>query len=108
MNGGRPVRREVHHRAQGVDVGPGVERAVADGLLGRHVQRRAADRHVAGQLGGARVLGQLDQAEVEHLGDVRLAAPDRDEDVGGLQVAVDQAQPRAPRPAPRRPGGTGR
>ena len=45
-----------------------------------------------GQRGGARVLGQLDQPEVEHLGDVGLAAPHRDEHVGGLQVAVDQAQ----------------
>ena len=54
--------------------------------------RRAADRHLAGQRGGARVLRQLDQPEVEHLGDVRLAAPDRDEHVGGLQVPVDQAQ----------------
>ena len=63
---------------------------------------------LAGQLGGAGVAGQLDQAEVEDLGDVGLAAPDRDEDVGGLQVAVDQAQARGPRPARRRPGGTGR
>ena len=44
------------------------------------------------KLGGARVAGQLDQPEVEHLGDVRLAAAHRDEHVGGLQVAVDQAQ----------------
>ena len=46
-----------------------------------------------GQRGGVRVLGQLDQAEVEHLGDVGLAALDRDEHVRGLQVPVDQAQP---------------
>ncbi len=44
------------------------------------------------QLGGAGVAGQLDQPEVEDLGDVGLAAAHGDQEVAGLEVAVHQAQ----------------
>ena len=41
---------------------------------GAMYKRGAADRHFCRECGGTWVPGQLDEPEVEHLGDVRLAA----------------------------------
>ena len=72
----RPQRVHVHRRADGA--GPG------GGLLGGHVARRAQDGARA-RLAGVGVLDGLGQAEVGDLGH----AVGRQEDVGRLQVAVD-------------------
>ncbi|MCY1061701.1 hypothetical protein [Nannocystis sp. SCPEA4] len=83
----------VEHGAEGVDVGPRVDRE-ADGLLGRHVRGRAHDRTVDGEtlagagggLGERLVLGEvLRQAPVDHDSLAELAH----QDVGGLEVAMD-------------------
>ncbi len=84
-------QRVIGDRSEGVDVGPDVEFLSAGRLFGRHVRWRAAHGQVGRQHGGLGVLGQLHQAEVEHLGHVGLAPTVGDEDVGRLQVAVDQA-----------------
>ncbi|MCY0991956.1 hypothetical protein OV203_32765 [Nannocystis sp. ILAH1] len=94
---GRDGREQVvEHRAEGVDIGALVD-GEACGLLGRHVRGRAHDcavdrEAVAGRLrdglGGRFVLGEvLGEAPVDHDGLAELA----DEDVGGLEVAVDDA-----------------
>ena len=81
---GRLARQQlVEDRAEGEDVGALVEIAQPHGLLGRHVVR-AAD-HVA-RPRQALVVGAPRDPEVdEHRLAVRLA----DQDVGGLDVAVD-------------------
>ena len=81
----------VEQHAQRVDVAAGVDVQAAHlGLLGAHVQRRAD--HLA-EAGEERLLGQLltdglGDAEVDDLGH-RHAVVQRDQDVGRLEVAVD-------------------
>jgi hypothetical protein len=80
----------VHHDPQRVDVRAPVDgRGVAARLLGAHVGERAHQRaHVRLQGRRARlVVGQARHAEVEDLG----LAICRDQDVAGLEVAVDHA-----------------
>ena len=88
----RSGQQLVEDHPQGVDVGPGVHvQGVEAGLLRRHVQRRA--RH-AGEGGVQALVGQLQaagglgQAEVDHPGH-GPAVVGLDQDVGRLQVAVD-------------------
>lgn len=77
----------VQDHAQRVLIGPCVQVAVAPRQLGRDIVRRAQKRRVGGQLGGG-VFHDLRDAEVEHLcRDIVVPAP-RQEDVGGLQIAV--------------------
>ena len=89
-------QRLVEDAAERVDVGAGVHRLAAD-LLGGGVVDAAHEQAGLGQgvLGG--VLGEAEVGEV----DVLLGA---DQDVGGLDVAVDQARARARRRARPRPG----
>ena len=70
----------------------------ARGLLGRHVLGRAHRHARAGQAALARGLGlgRLGDAEVEHLDEVGGAVARDQEDVLGLEVAVDDALARAP------------
>ena len=73
--------------AEAVDVGAGVDRAAAD-LLGRHRHRRADQLARGGELGGVG-RGQLGDAEVDQDRARAAGAVGREEDVGGLDVAVD-------------------
>ncbi len=88
----RAGQQLVEDHAQGVDVGPGVDVQRVEGrLLRRHVQRRAGDAAKGGEqalLGQPHPAGGLGQAEVDHLGH-RAVVVRLDQDVGGLQVAVD-------------------
>ena len=83
----------IQDRAQGVDVAARVDVWRGPGLLRAHVLRRAQDHAgLRGQLSAEheRVHGgseRLGDAEVDHLGH-RLAVDLGDEDVRGLQVAV--------------------
>ena len=90
----------IRHRAQRIDVAAGVGFAVAQGLLGRHEQRRAGDRAFLRQVHRFGVGRQrLGQAEVEQLGHVVHAASLGGEDVARLDVAMDQPQRSGPRPS---------
>jgi hypothetical protein len=93
---GRPADQQVvEHAAQRVQIAAVVDVAGAAALLGRHVHRRAHDRRGLGLDLAAGVVGQLGDAEVEDLG--ALAAGDlaigHEEDVLGLEIAVDDASP---------------
>ena len=77
------------HAAQGVDVGASVHLVVAD-LLGRHVVDRPDELTRAGQSGsGVHPLGDAEVGEVRMIG--RCAAIAGQQDVAGLDVAMDQA-----------------
>ncbi len=84
-----PGERLVHHDAGGVHVGARVELEPAD-LLRAHVVRRAAHEPGRGELRVVLRL-QLRDAEVEHLYVLATRAQRLDEDVLGLEVAVDDA-----------------
>ena len=90
--GGTPGDHLVHDRAERVDVAARVGGATG-GLLGRHVLGRAHRHAGAGQPALARGLGlgRLRDAEVEHLDDVGGAVARDQEDVLGLEIAVDDA-----------------
>ena len=77
-------QQEVQRRAEGPDVRLGAEGLVALPLLGRHVLRRADDA-LRVERCAVLVLERLGDAEV---GEFHFAAP-RDQDVVGLDVAVD-------------------
>ena len=83
----RPAGEQlVEDRPQTVNVGRGAHLlAFALGLLGGHVTGRPDDRPADRQGGGA--FGPLHQPEIGHLGDVVAAQ----ENVAGLDVAMDQA-----------------
>ena len=76
------------HGAEAVDVGPGVERAVAAGLLGAHVGRRPDAHAGLGEL--VLVLGRAERAGDAEVGDEGVAVAG-EEQVLGLDVAVDHA-----------------
>ena len=64
-------------------------------LLGRHELRRAEDHALLGEhdrAGPHLALGDLGEAEVEHLGEVLQPALGAEKDVLGLEVAVDDAR----------------
>ena len=77
-----PGERLEQRRAQRVEIGGGADRRVAD-LLGRHVRQRAEE---AARLRLAEV-GEVRAAEVAQL----RVAGGVEEDVGGFDVAVDDA-----------------
>ena len=81
----------VDERAERIDVGARVGRS-AQHLLRRHVLRRP---HRHPRVGEARGLGRhvAGDAEVEHLHEVRLAVARDQEDVLGLEIAVNDAAP---------------
>ena len=84
----------VDDRSHRVDVRARVG-GLSGGLLGRHVFGRAHGHARPGEaaagLGGLLDLGALGDAEVEHLDEVGLALPADEQDVLGLEVAVDDA-----------------
>ncbi|MEZ5061445.1 MAG: hypothetical protein R2700_08020 [Solirubrobacterales bacterium] len=81
----------VEDAAEGVDVGAGVDALTLD-LLGRDVVERADEPAGRGQRGAARLVEPLRQAEVGQEGVLGriLALPRLDEDVAGLDVAMDE------------------
>ena len=85
----------VEHAAEGVDVGPPVERLAAD-LLGTAVVDRAEERPGVGHAPRARALREPEVAQI------RVPVGLGEQDVRGLEVAMDQAPPRARHPARRR------
>ncbi len=105
-----PGQHLEEHAAERVEVGAAVEVRGVAALLGRHVERRAHQRAAAGlvHLPGAKVARQLGDPEVDQLdrvGRLRL-----DEDVLGLEVAVDdplgvRGLQRLGHPAPEARGG---
>ena len=74
----------VQHGAQGVDVGTGGDLALAHGLLGAHVVRRA-ERHAG--LGHSATARRGHGKRDTKIGDQRLAVVDQN--VLGLDVAMD-------------------
>jgi hypothetical protein len=87
----RAREQVVRDRAEGVQVGAGVDRLGRDDGLGGHVLRRAGQRERAGELDVSIDLELLHEAEVEQLHDVALAALRAEHDVRRLDVAVDEA-----------------
>ncbi len=84
-----PRERVPEHRAEPVHVAPRVHR-VAPRLLGGHERGRPQQRVVGREL--ARVVVGIDHlrdAEIEHLHELGVAVLLEDEDVLGLEVAVD-------------------
>ena len=69
-----------------------VGRLVMHHLLGRHVQRRAGDGPFLREMNRLSSLQGFDQAEVEQLGDVIMAAAIGRHQVGRLDVAVNQSR----------------
>ena len=81
----------VEQDAEGVNIGPGIDIiGPALGLLRTHVLQGAHDRAFGGleRAFGQLLIDRLGDPEVDHLGDC-LAVDDRDQDVGGLDIAVD-------------------
>ena len=107
VKGRRPGEELVEGDAQRVEVGARVEGPVhAPGLLGRHVGQRAL-QHPGRRLRGQLALQFRRDPEVDELERVRLGVV---EDVGGVDVLVDDAplvhvpeRPRQPRADPQRP-----
>src|SRR5262249_6197292 len=92
-DGRRAGQELVKQDAQGIDVAARVDAPGTDvRLFGAHVLRRAHDRtdQRFGGLVGQRLLDRLGDAEVDDLRE-RLALVPRDQDVGRLDVAVDDA-----------------
>ncbi len=93
--GRRAGEQFVGHAAHGIDVGAHVE-LVGQRLLGREVGRRADHDAHSGQLlaglVGALGVAQPRDAEVENLHHLGPVAPLAADEVGGLQVAVNDAQ----------------
>ena len=88
-----PGHQLVEHHAEAVDVGPGVDVEPARlGLLRAHVGRGADGDAELGREGrvGQPPLDRLGDAEVDDGGD-RLPVGHPDQDVAGLEVAVDDA-----------------
>ena len=92
-NGVRAGQQFVQQHAQRIDVAAGVDIQPAHlRLLGRHVERRADQLREAGEQGlfGQLLPGGFGDAEVDHL-DHRPAVVQRDQHVGRLEVAVNDA-----------------
>ena len=88
---GATRQHKVEDSTQRVEIRPPVDVIVGGRLLGGHVLRGSADGVIGGQLNGIGVGGQLDQSEVQDFGDVAFSPEDGHHDVGGFQVAMDQA-----------------
>src|SRR5206468_3624810 len=78
---------EQHHRSR-EDVGPGSDAARIERLFGRHVRRRAEHLPCVCH----RVRGDVGHPEIEELRDLSEEIATRDEDVGWLEIAVDDAE----------------
>ena len=81
----------IHQHAQGVEVGAAIRRAVAVGLLGRHVGWRADDLAGAGDPRVRRSQG-LRNPEVQDLDVICLADDVDQEDVVGLEIAMNEPE----------------
>ena len=91
---GTPGDHLVEDAAERVDVRPRVER-LALALLGGHVDRRPEHHPAHRQVRSAReigsVLSKLGHAEIQNLDEDRAVARRFEEDVVGLQIAMDDA-----------------
>jgi hypothetical protein len=84
----------VEEYAEGIDIGAGVDvDGVGLGLLGAHVLGGADELSVLGEEGLLRqtVVDGLGDAEVDDLGGGFAVVGEGDEDVGGFEVAVNDA-----------------
>ncbi len=90
LEDGRSGQEEVGHGAEGVEVAPRVRRHPVLDRLRREVLRRPGEDVVARQA-GVRSRDVLHEPEVDDLGEVGDAAYLCQQDVRGLDVAVDEA-----------------
>ena len=89
----RPARdQKVEHGPDGINIAAGVGFAVADGLFRRHESGEPVIAPSCVSCAASTFITRLRQAEIEQLGHVESAAADRGEDIGGLDVAMHQAQ----------------
>ena len=86
MNGGSPGEHLVEHAAEGVDVAPAIDVALAGRLLGAHVRRRAEATPVSVRRSSPAAVDGPRDAEVGDDGVALL-----EQDVLGLDVAMDDA-----------------
>ena len=85
----RSGQQLVEDHAHGVDVRTNIERPVPARLLRRHVVRRSESRSGVGDAAG--LVDQLRDTEVEDLDELPPVVATHDEDVPGLEVAVEDA-----------------
>ena len=86
MPGHEPIR----YAADGVQIGPGVDRTLSQSLLRRHVSRSAPRELLRSQLGVLWACMGLHEPEVEHFHVVHLPSVPAGVHVGGFDVSVDQ------------------
>ena len=93
VGGERRVPRQTleENAAERVHVGARVDR-IAEELLGTHVLGRADHEPALRQRVFLRIVHRLGDAEVDDLGDLFARAIARDDDVVGLEIAVDDAE----------------
>ena len=89
MNGGSPDEHLVADDAERVEVAAAVDLALAGGLLGRHVRRRA-DRHAGRGEPRSRPFASMARAMPKSV-TIGAAGVGVEQDVVGLDVAVDDA-----------------
>ena len=90
--GDLPGQHLEQNHAERIDVGTVVDVRFALALLGRHVVGRSHHGTGARLVRGLVVAqGQLGQAEIEHLHEIRHVPLGDEEDVLGLEIAVDDA-----------------
>ena len=97
-------QEEVGHGPQRVEVAARIRRPAVLDRLGSEVVKRAGEDVLARQpRPSSGMLTSLTRPKSSDLGEVRDAAELRQQDVGRLDVAVDEPDAHAPRRAPRRP-----
>ena len=90
----RPPRdQEKQRRPQGIKIGMKRQIAIAPGLFRRHVKRRA--QHNAGHGEGVTfIIDSTAESEIDDLHRTQRTAHDIDNDVGGLDVTMDDVSSR--------------
>ena len=87
FSGQQPVR----DASDRVEIGAAVDVRLAERQFGRHVGRRTGRRMIRRQLRHRRMLGHLDETEVEHLDEIPVGTQTARENIRRLDVAMDQA-----------------
>src|SRR3954462_9939810 len=82
----------IAHGAKPIDIAPGIHSRITTGLLRRHVKWSAGDSNILAPLNTER-LHRFDKTEVEKLDKIVEPATFSSEEVGRLDVAVDQPDP---------------